>query len=93
MTNKVEERTAFLTGLTYAIIPKRLERHDFILAYDFFYSTFSMATPSLEPRWQNLFRPLSPQVWAAVVSSLLVAFVAVRLVRITDEAVVQKELL
>ncbi|ROT85591.1 Variant Ionotropic Glutamate Receptor, partial [Penaeus vannamei] len=85
VTNKVEERTAFLTGLTYAIIPKRLERHDFILAYDFFYSTFSMATPSLEPRWQNLFRPLSPQVWAAVVSSLLVAFVAVRLVcRVTE---------
>ncbi|XP_042867594.1 glutamate receptor ionotropic, delta-2-like [Penaeus japonicus] len=79
VTDKVEERTALITGLTYAIIPKRLERHDFILAYDFFYTTFSMANPSLESRWQNLFLPLSLQVWAAVASSLLVVSVIVRL--------------
>ncbi|XP_037781037.1 uncharacterized protein LOC119577510 [Penaeus monodon] len=87
VTNKVEERTAFITGLTYAIIPKRLERHDFILAYDFFYSTFSMATPSIETHWQSLFRPLSLQVWAAVASSLFVVSVAVRLMCCVTEEI------
>ncbi|XP_071527772.1 ionotropic receptor 21a-like [Panulirus ornatus] len=50
---------------------ENFERHDMTWAYEYIFPVFSMRKPSLSPRWQSLYYPLTGLVWAAVLTLLL----------------------
>ncbi|MPC55814.1 hypothetical protein E2C01_049759 [Portunus trituberculatus] len=49
----------------------RLQRFDFTYNYLFDGTAFVMAKPTLEIKWQGIYRPLSWLTWASVAASLL----------------------
>ncbi|XP_071527032.1 ionotropic receptor 93a-like [Panulirus ornatus] len=65
------QRESFLVPVYYIIFPERAKRYDFTHIYEFSQATFSMAKPSLKPSWQSLYYPLTNDVWAAVLTVLL----------------------
>ncbi|XP_071527501.1 ionotropic receptor 93a-like [Panulirus ornatus] len=71
----VAKRTSFIASLYYILLPQRQEQYDFTFTYEYAYFSFTMAKPSLGPQWQNLYYPLTDQVWAAVVAALLLVVI------------------
>ncbi|XP_071526970.1 LOW QUALITY PROTEIN: ionotropic receptor 21a-like [Panulirus ornatus] len=69
---KVMQRESFMIPIYYVIFPERLKRYEVTYIYEFTQATFSMAKPSLKPRWQSLYYPLTNQVWIDVLVVLLI---------------------
>ncbi|XP_063886372.1 ionotropic receptor 93a-like [Scylla paramamosain] len=67
----VAERKAFFAPVIHTVLAQRLEKIDFSVVYEMSPIGFSMATPTLEARWQALYYPLSNIVWAATLLALL----------------------
>ncbi|XP_071526969.1 ionotropic receptor 93a-like [Panulirus ornatus] len=70
-TRMLTQRKIFIVPVHYIIFPERVKRIDFTYIYEFVQATFSMAKPSLKPRWQSLYYPLTNLVWIAVLVALL----------------------
>ncbi|XP_047480119.1 glutamate receptor ionotropic, NMDA 3B-like [Penaeus chinensis] len=66
------DRSSFMAGNGYVILPSRLQQYDFTSGYIVSYQSFVMATPSLAPRWDNLLFPLSWEVWVSVIAASVV---------------------
>ncbi|XP_050689280.1 uncharacterized protein LOC126981779 isoform X2 [Eriocheir sinensis] len=69
---KVEERKSFMATVFHNVLPQRLERYDYSYTYEYGSLDFSVAKPSLKPRWQSLYYPLSNSVWLAVIAIMLI---------------------
>ncbi|KAK8392744.1 hypothetical protein O3P69_014879 [Scylla paramamosain] len=80
--DKVTERECFLVPIVYMMIIVRLQRFDFTYNYLFDGTAFVMAKPTMEIKWQGLYRPLSWLPWACVAASLLSVAVVLWLGRI-----------
>ncbi|XP_071547698.1 ionotropic receptor 93a-like [Panulirus ornatus] len=68
---RVEERLSFISPVFHMMLPQRAARYDFSFEYEYAALSFSLTKPGLKPQWQNLYYPLSGEVWVAT----LVAFV------------------
>ncbi|XP_071545448.1 ionotropic receptor 21a-like [Panulirus ornatus] len=55
----------------FNVLPQRLERYDFSFIYEFSSLDFCTAKPMLRPQWQSLYYPLSGEVWASVLATVL----------------------
>ncbi|KAK3869410.1 hypothetical protein Pcinc_025276 [Petrolisthes cinctipes] len=69
---RLEDRTAYMSPIKLAIMPHLLEIYDFTLFIEPATLGFTMAKPTLKPRWQSLYYPLRPSVWASIMATLLV---------------------
>ncbi|XP_071527500.1 ionotropic receptor 93a-like [Panulirus ornatus] len=67
----VEERKSLMAAVYHMVLPQRLERFDMTYAYEYAILAFSMRKPSLSPRWQSLYYPLTDLVWGSVLTLLL----------------------
>ncbi|XP_045111728.1 uncharacterized protein LOC123504887 [Portunus trituberculatus] len=67
----VAERKAFFAPVIHTVLTQRLEKIDFSVVYEMSPIGFSMATPTLKPRWEALYYPLSKTVWGATFLVLL----------------------
>ncbi|KAK8396605.1 hypothetical protein O3P69_004944 [Scylla paramamosain] len=76
---RVEERKSFMATVFHNMLPQRLKRYDYSYTYEYGSLDFSAAKPSLRPRWQSLYYPLSNEVWIAVLGVLLVVPISVYL--------------
>ncbi|XP_042876367.1 glutamate receptor ionotropic, delta-1-like [Penaeus japonicus] len=79
---RVEERRAFMSPMKLAIMPHLLELYDFTTVIEPATLGFSMAKPTLKPRWQSLYYPLTDGVWAFILAVLALVPVALILVRL-----------
>ncbi|XP_063843915.1 uncharacterized protein LOC135090773 [Scylla paramamosain] len=80
---RVEERKSFMATVFHNMLPQRLKRYDYSYTYEYGSLDFSAAKPSLRPRWQSLYYPLSNEVWIAVLGVLLVVPISVYLFSLT----------
>ncbi|XP_069191348.1 ionotropic receptor 93a [Procambarus clarkii] len=71
VTQRVEERVAFLAAVFHNLLPERLQRFDYTWVYEYGSLDFSMAQPGIRPQWQALYYPLAGVVWAAILLALL----------------------
>ncbi|ROT67556.1 Variant Ionotropic Glutamate Receptor [Penaeus vannamei] len=78
---RVEQRRAFMSPMKLAIMPHLLKLYDFTTVIEPATLGFSMAKPTLKPRWQSLYYPLTDGVWASILAVL--ALVPVALILIT----------
>ncbi|KAK4288862.1 hypothetical protein Pmani_038138 [Petrolisthes manimaculis] len=69
---RLEDRTAYMSPIKLALMPHLLEIYDFTLFIEPATLGFTMAKPTLKPRWQSLYYPLRPSVWASIMATLLV---------------------
>lgn len=79
---RVQERRAFMSPMKLAIMPHLLELYDFTTVIEPATLGFSMAKPTLKPRWQSLYYPLTEGVWASILAVLALVPVALILVRL-----------
>ncbi|XP_047482777.1 glutamate receptor ionotropic, delta-1-like [Penaeus chinensis] len=70
-----------MSPMKLAIMPHLLELYDFTTVIEPATLGFSMAKPTLKPRWQSLYYPLTEGVWASILAVL--ALVPVALILIT----------
>ncbi|KAK3892903.1 hypothetical protein Pcinc_003269 [Petrolisthes cinctipes] len=68
----IKERAIYISPVVYTVMPHQLAFNDYTTFIEPDTLTFSMAVPSLAPRWQALYYPLSPVVWFLVLLSILV---------------------
>ncbi|XP_042224455.1 ionotropic receptor 93a-like [Homarus americanus] len=68
---RLEERVAFVSPIKLAIMPHLQEIYDFTFVIEPATLGFSMAKPTLKPRWQSLYYPLSGEVWVSILAVLL----------------------
>ncbi|XP_069157677.1 ionotropic receptor 21a-like [Procambarus clarkii] len=69
----VEQRVSFVASVVHMILQNRLERFGFTCTYEHSINlAFGMAKPSLMPRWQSLYYPLTDEVWAAILLLVLI---------------------
>ncbi|XP_063884802.1 ionotropic receptor 93a-like [Scylla paramamosain] len=66
----VADRVSFMSPMHHVPVAQRLKIYDFSYGYEYGSFAFSAATPSLRPRWQSLYYPLSDFVWLAVLAVL-----------------------
>lgn len=71
MGRLVAERRSFMSPMHHVPVAQRLAIYEFSYGYEYGSFAFSAATPSLRPRWQSLYYPLSDFVWFAVLAVLL----------------------
>ncbi|XP_045124005.1 ionotropic receptor 93a-like [Portunus trituberculatus] len=64
----VADRVSFMSPMHHVPVAQRLKIYDFSYGYEYGSFAFSAATPSLRPRWQSLYYPLSDFVWLAVLA-------------------------
>ncbi|XP_042237961.1 uncharacterized protein LOC121876676 [Homarus americanus] len=67
----IKNRSAYISPVAYVIMPHQLATVDYTVFIEPDTLTFSMATPSLVARWQNLYYPMTPLVWCLVFMVLL----------------------
>lgn len=79
---RVEQRRAFMSPMKLAIMPHLLKLYDFTTVIEPATLGFSMAKPTLKPRWQSLYYPLTDGVWASILAVLALVPVALILVRL-----------
>ncbi|MPC31307.1 hypothetical protein E2C01_024595 [Portunus trituberculatus] len=79
----VAERKAFFAPVIHTVLTQRLEKIDFSVVYEMSPIGFSMATPTLKPRWEALYYPLSKTVWGA--TFLVLLFVPVCFYIVSDK--------
>ncbi|XP_063612335.1 uncharacterized protein LOC134785833 [Penaeus indicus] len=78
VTSKVVEHESFIASVTHVHLPQREKQYDFSYNYEYTYVVFSLAKPSLRPKWQGLYYPLSNEVWLCILLALLLTpFLAV----------------
>ncbi|XP_069957204.1 ionotropic receptor 21a-like [Cherax quadricarinatus] len=73
--SRLERREAFISPRKLAIMPHLQEIYDYSLFIERATLGFSMAKPSLKPRWQSLYYPLSGEVWASILASLILVLI------------------
>ncbi|XP_063614362.1 uncharacterized protein LOC134787515 [Penaeus indicus] len=78
VTSKVIERESFIAPVIHVHLPQREKQYDFSYDYEHANLDFSLAKPSLRPKWQGLYYPLSNEVWLCILLALLLTpFLAV----------------
>lgn len=60
-----------MSPVRHVPMPMRLDMYEFSYVYTFGSLNFCAAVPSLRPKWQSLYYPLSGRVWLAVLAMLL----------------------
>ncbi|XP_064102675.1 ionotropic receptor 93a-like [Macrobrachium nipponense] len=68
----VKQRVSFMSPMKLAIMPHLLKELDFTVPIEPATLTFSMAKPTLKPRWQSLYYPLTGQVWASILAMMII---------------------
>ncbi|KAG7162368.1 hypothetical protein Hamer_G007886 [Homarus americanus] len=71
VTRLVMERVSFMATVYHIVLPQRRLLYDYTYPYELGSTDFTMATPSLTPKWQSLYDPLAGEVWASVLGVLL----------------------
>ncbi|XP_037782034.1 glutamate receptor ionotropic, delta-1-like [Penaeus monodon] len=71
VTSKVVERESFIASVIHVHLPQRQKDYDFSYNYEYTRLDFSLAKPSLRPKWQGLYYPLSNEVWLCMLLVLL----------------------
>ncbi|XP_037782033.1 glutamate receptor ionotropic, delta-1-like [Penaeus monodon] len=71
VTAKVVERESFIASVIHIHLPQRQKDYDFSYNYEYTNLDFSLAKPSLRPKWQGLYYPLSNEVWLCMLLVLL----------------------
>ncbi|XP_064102699.1 ionotropic receptor 93a-like [Macrobrachium nipponense] len=61
-----------MSPMKLAIMPHLLKELDFTVPIEPATLTFSMAKPTLKPRWQSLYYPLTGQVWASILAMMII---------------------
>ncbi|XP_066981215.1 ionotropic receptor 93a-like [Macrobrachium rosenbergii] len=61
-----------MSPMKLAIMPHLLKELDFTVPIEPATLTFSMAKPTLKPRWQSLYYPLTGQVWVSILAMMIV---------------------
>nr|XP_053654751.1 ionotropic receptor 21a-like [Cherax quadricarinatus] len=90
---KLEDGTAQISGFRVMLIPQILARVDHTYFIERSTYTFSMAKPTAKPRWQNIYHPLSGQVWTTmIVALLLVPGFLYMIVYVSGDQVVRRNL-
>nr|XP_053655864.1 uncharacterized protein LOC128704756 [Cherax quadricarinatus] len=85
VTQRVEERVAFLAAVFHNILPERLERYDYSWQYEYASLDFSMAVLGIKPQWQSLYYPLTDLVWLAIALALFVApIILLLIIRVSE---------
>ncbi|XP_071522303.1 ionotropic receptor 21a-like [Panulirus ornatus] len=64
--DRVKDRSAYISPVAYVVMPHQLETVDYTVFIEPDTLTFSMATPSLRPRWEGLYYPLRPWTWLLI---------------------------
>ncbi|XP_071534086.1 ionotropic receptor 21a-like [Panulirus ornatus] len=82
---RLEQRVALLSPIKLAIMPHLLEIYDFTFLIEPATLGFSMAKPTLKPRWQSLYYPLKDEVWASILAALLLVPIVLLLVSYAGE--------
>ncbi|XP_053655872.1 ionotropic receptor 93a-like [Cherax quadricarinatus] len=86
VTERVEERVAFMATVYHNMLPERLQRYDYSWVYEYGSLDFSMAQPGIKPQWQSLYYPLTDTVWLAIILALLLApFVLILIIRVSEQ--------
>ncbi|KAK4299129.1 hypothetical protein Pmani_028571 [Petrolisthes manimaculis] len=82
VVGQVEARQSLVASVVHMMLPQRTKRFSFTTTYEHGINLgFAMAKPSLRPRWESLYYPLTEQVWVAVLAVLVVVPVLLYLVR------------
>lgn len=76
----METRVALMSPTKLAFMPHLLEIYDFTLFIEPATLGFSMAKPTLKPRWQSLYYPLRAEVWVSILALLLLVPIVLLLV-------------
>nr|XP_045593539.1 glutamate receptor ionotropic, delta-1-like [Procambarus clarkii] len=71
VTSLVVDRISFMATVLHAVLPQRQLIYDFTYIYEHDPACFVMAKPSLRSNWQSLYEPLTDEVWASVLASVL----------------------
>lgn len=78
--NLLKDRSAFICPLKMAILPHLLETYDFTDIIEPMTLGFSMAKPTLKPRWQSLYYPMKDLVWLSILAVLILVPIILLLV-------------
>ena len=60
-----------------------LEDYDYSFFLERSTLAFTMAKPSIRPSWENLYQPLTLEVWISIIVSVLVVYAILMMVGIT----------
>ncbi|KAK7085878.1 hypothetical protein SK128_006581, partial [Halocaridina rubra] len=68
----IDERTAFARSMKLPFLPHMMSRYDYSVFIEDTMVAFTMKKPSLKPRWQSLYYPLTELVWLSTLIALFV---------------------
>ncbi|XP_066968106.1 uncharacterized protein [Macrobrachium rosenbergii] len=70
----VANRSSWVAPVIHFLLPSRLKSTDFTWIYENDVNlAFVMVKPSVEPKWQSLYYPLTYQVWIFILATIAVA--------------------
>ncbi|XP_076045866.1 uncharacterized protein LOC143028116 [Oratosquilla oratoria] len=90
VTTLVEQRISYFSPIFHVMLPRRAAVFDFSVAYEYSNGAFCMARPALRPRWQSLYHPLAPTVWAAALATVLLVPFPLYLVRVPSATILPR---
>lgn len=72
---RLRTREALIFPVNLPMLQHMLDDYDFSFFLERNTLAFTMAKPSIKPSWQNLYQPLTVEVWAFILVSVLLVYV------------------